>query len=122
MSEKLKLIENVDAVVEKLTSEVNSKKRDIFDLRQKIREHDDNIIVIKRRAERAEREAQVYKEEMAKNRYEMAEIQLKVDKKKKKIQKLKEQLEEANQLQPKFDQLLKEKEYPVTFTLKTDLL
>lgn len=115
LEEKLKLIENVEAVVDKLTQEVNSKKRDIFDLRQKIRDHDDALLVVKRRAERAEREAQMFKEEMAKCRYEIAEIGLTVDKKKKKIQKLKEQLAESYELKPKYDALLKEKEYTAQY-------
>lgn len=71
---------------------------------------EENLTNFRRRVDRAEKDANAFKDETTKMKMEYVETQQKINKKKKKIAKLKEQLEETASLQKRYDALLKEKE------------
>ena len=111
MDEKLKLIHDAESVIEKLEYELNGKKRDVFDLRAKLRESDEILTNYKRRVEKAEKDMQAFKDEANKAKFEVAEVEKRFEKKRKKILKLKEKLNEGHAWERKYEVLLKEKEY-----------
>lgn len=111
MDEKLKLVEEADSTIEKLEYELNGKKRDVFDLRAKLRELEENTNNYRRRVEKAEKDVQAFKDEANKAKLENVELEQKIQKKKKKITSLKARIEECLGFERKYDVLLKEKEY-----------